>query len=62
MKPAVFTLTLTEEERVLLHHLLEHALRDKGVEAHRTKVLDYRKHVEEEEAILRDLMDKLERR
>ena len=56
---SAFTLTLNEEERTLLSSFLEHALRDKQVEVHRTDSLGYREHLHREEAILRGLIDKL---
>ena len=55
------TLTLTGEERSQLLTFLEHALRTKQVEAHRTKTINYREHLEHEEALLQGLIDKLRR-
>jgi len=56
-----FTLALSEEERGLLSRFLEQALRDKQVEVHRTDALDYKKYVEHQEALLRGVLDKLQR-
>jgi len=56
-----FTLALTEEERTQLSSLLEQALRDTSIEAHRTDALDYKGWVERREAVLRNLVDKLRR-
>jgi hypothetical protein len=56
-----FILTLTEEERGRLLSLLELALQDKHVEARRTEAADYRKYIHQEEAFLRNLIDKLRR-
>jgi hypothetical protein len=55
------TLILSEEEREHLLRLLEEALPQILVEAHRTQTPDYRQHVERKEAILRGLADKLRR-
>jgi hypothetical protein len=54
-------LVLTEEEQRLLLDLLEPALRDKHIEAHRTEAFDYKECVERQETVLQGLVDKLRR-
>jgi hypothetical protein len=55
------TLALTQEEREQLMNLLEQALRDKEIEVHRTEAINYREHVQHQEDVLEDLLDKLRR-
>lgn len=54
-----FTLALTAEERQELLGLLEHALGETRVEAHRTHTPAYREQVLREETVLRGLLQKL---
>jgi len=54
-------LLLSEEERSFLAALLEQALHDKKIEAHRTDSLEFREHVEHEVALLENLIEKLHR-
>jgi hypothetical protein len=56
-----FTLTLSEDERTQLLTFLEHALRDKLVEEHRTESFQYREHVQKQEALMQGLIEKLRR-
>jgi hypothetical protein len=56
-----FTLALNEEEREQLLLVLDEALRNMLVEAHRTESSDYRKHVERRETVLRGVSEKLRR-
>ena len=53
------SLALTDEERVELLQLLETALKDARVEHRRTKVLEYRERVREEESVLERLLEKV---
>jgi len=53
------TLTLSGEERGALSGVLEQVLRDKEVEVHRTDSVEFREHVERQEALLRGLLDRL---
>jgi hypothetical protein len=55
------TLLLSDEERSFLVALLEQALHDKKIEAHRTEAFEFRKYVEHEVALLQNLIDKLHR-
>jgi hypothetical protein len=56
---AVFTFTLTEEEREQLLNWLEQRLRNKHVEEHRTATAEFRKLVLHQEKILESLINKL---
>jgi len=56
-----FTLDLSEEERGLLSSVLEQVLRDKQIESHRTDSIEYRGHLDRQEALLRGLVDKVRR-
>jgi len=58
---AEFALTLTEEERAQLLRSLEHLLRDKRLEIHRTESSEFRQYLEREEAVLGRLIEKLRR-
>ncbi|HVS39751.1 MAG TPA: hypothetical protein VMS17_29610 [Gemmataceae bacterium] len=53
------TLTLTAEEQKELLSILEWALRDKHVEAHRTDAIAYKQYVEREESVLQRLVERL---
>ncbi|HEV3256190.1 MAG TPA: hypothetical protein VG013_04865 [Gemmataceae bacterium] len=54
-----FTLVLNEPERAELLRILEQSLRDTRVEVHRTHTPDFREQVLQEEALLRNLLNKL---
>jgi hypothetical protein len=54
-------ITLTSDERQYLARVLEHALGESRVEAHRTHTPDFRERVLEEEKLLRGLLSKLEK-
>lgn len=54
-------LSLSDEERTFLTALLEQALHDKKIEAHRTEAFAFREHVEHEVALLENLIEKLHR-
>ena len=56
-----FTLALTEEERSKLLSWLEERLLKTRVEEHRTDALDFKKIVQREEDVLRDMIHKLRR-
>ena len=56
---ATMTVTLDEEERAELLHLIEQALIDTRVEVHRTHTPDYRGQVIHREEVLRRLIQKL---
>jgi hypothetical protein len=56
---ADFTLTLNEVERAELTLLVEIALKDTRVEVHHTHTPGYREKVEEEEKVLRNLLNRL---
>jgi hypothetical protein len=56
--PAI-TLALSAEERSLLLNFLEKRFRDKQVEEHRTDALEFKEHVQHQEALLQALLDKL---
>jgi hypothetical protein len=56
-----FTLTLSAEERVQLLAFLEHALRDKQVEVHRTEAFAARELVRHQADVLANLIEKLRR-
>ena len=60
-KPSEDHLTIDAEERAELVTLLERALGETRVEAHRTHTPDFREGVLHEEAVIRRLLDKLER-
>ncbi len=53
------TLTLNDEERVLIQGMFEQALRDTRVEVHRTHTPDYRASVQHREEVIRGLLSKL---
>jgi hypothetical protein len=53
-------ITLTVEERDYLRELLEQTLKDIRVEEHRTRVLNYRTHIVQQEQLLRSLLAKLQ--
>lgn len=53
--------TLSPEERDFLVGLLETALKDARVEAHRTRAPSYREHVIQREEIIAGLLTKLGR-
>ena len=55
------TLTLTDEERRHLAGLLEQALKETLVEAHRTDSPNFREHIERRAVVLRSVSDKLRR-
>jgi hypothetical protein len=55
------TLTLTADERVQLLAILEHLVKDKLVEVHRTEAPDYRQFVAHQEAVLESVINKLRR-
>jgi hypothetical protein len=53
-------LVLSPGEREMLLQILEAELKQKRVEVHRTEFSrEFRHHVEAEEALIRDLLDKL---
>jgi hypothetical protein len=52
-------LTLSDKQRDYLVHLLETTLKNTRIEEHRTRTPSFREHVEEQEAILIDLLTKL---
>ena len=55
-----FTLLLNDQERSELARLLEQALSETRVEVHRTHFSpDYRATVQQEEGVIRGLLDKL---
>jgi hypothetical protein len=54
------SLALTEEERTHLLEVLSTALRDTRIEVHRTDAPDYREWVERREAILEDVVRRLQ--
>jgi len=58
---ATMTVTLDEEERAELLHLIEQTLVDTRVEVHRTHTPDYRAQVIHREELLRRLVQKLRR-
>jgi hypothetical protein len=53
------TLTLTREEQVLVHDLLELALRETRVEARRTHTPDFRTLVQHQEHLIRGVLGRL---
>jgi len=60
MSPGV-CLTLTDGERTQLLPILQQALRDKEIEVHRTEAPTFRAYVEQQEALLRRLVEELRR-
>jgi hypothetical protein len=52
------SITISEEERLELVRILEQELRESRVEAHRTHTPEYRERVLDEQAMLRDLLDR----
>ena len=59
MTQAERTLRLTAEEAEVLFNILEEAHRAKEIEVHRTEAFDYKKRVEQESTILRNILDRL---
>jgi hypothetical protein len=59
---AKFTIVLTEQERSQLLNWLEETLRSKLIEEHRTESSEYRKRIQQQEAILNSLIQKLARK
>jgi hypothetical protein len=55
----VVTLSLTEQERTFLLGVLDQALREKRIEVHRTDALEYREHLEQQEVLLNQLVERL---
>jgi hypothetical protein len=53
------TLTLTGEEQVLVHDLLDLALRETRVEARRTHTPDFRSLVQHQEHLIRGILSRL---
>jgi hypothetical protein len=53
------TLSLSEQERTLLLSVLDQALREKRIEVHRTDALEYREHLEQQEALLNRFVERL---
>ncbi|HXY36420.1 MAG TPA: hypothetical protein VEI07_19445 [Planctomycetaceae bacterium] len=54
-------ITLTPEERQYLLRILENAIGESRVEAHRTHTPEFRERVHEEQTLLRGLVSKLEK-
>ena len=54
-------LNLTKEEREHLLTILEPLLRDKQIEEHRTDSIDFKEHVQHQEALLQRIINKLRR-
>ena len=52
-------MTLTNEERDYLVHLLERTLHDTRIEEHRTRTPTYREHILQDENIIAALLGKL---
>lgn len=53
------SLTLTPEERDYLVRLLQHTLKERQIEEHRTKTPLFREHVIHEEELLSSILAKL---
>ena len=53
-------ITLTSDERQYLFRLVENAIGESRVEAHRTHTPEFRERVLEEQKLLRSLLSKLE--
>jgi len=53
------SLVLDPPERTELLRLLTQALHDKSIEVHRTDTLTYKESLEQEERVLRGLLDKV---
>jgi hypothetical protein len=53
-------LTLTDPERAYLVNLLQTVLKDTQVEEHRTRTPSYREFVLQQEALIRQLLNKLQ--
>lgn len=58
---AEIPLTLTRDERAYLERVLQNALGDTRVEAHRTHSPQFRERVLNEEELVRGLLSKLEK-
>ncbi len=56
-----FTLVIDDQERSELLRILERALGEARVEAHHTHTPDYREEVQQEEALLRGLLQRVRR-
>ena len=54
-------ITLSPEERQYLLRILETAIGESRVEAHRTHTPDFRERVHEEQNLLKNLLSKLEK-